>query len=365
MKISRCEFLHLAAYAVALLAASRTAAAQTNSMRLGRRPFLPLAAAAVALSSVVAGVDIVAAQDWPTRPLTMVVPYTAGGPLDLTARILAPRMSEVLGAQLIIENVGGAGGMNGVARVAKAAADGYQFVFGDSGTFAANQTLYRAPPYNAGTDFTAVALVAAQSLVLLARKGFPANNLQEFIAYAKTNQMKMQYGSSGVGSPPHLACALLNTTVGVHVTHIPYRGSALALQDLIAGRIDYQCLGTVAAIPQIDSKTVKALALLTTSRSPSLPTLASAEEEGLTNWDADAWLAFFLPNGTPPLIVQKLHRATVTAMDTPAVQNQLKEVGITVVPPEHRSPEYLQKFVRSEIEKRAVIIRAGGISATE
>lgn len=318
---------------------------------------------AAAVSAMVAGAGGASAQEWPTKPVTLVVPYAAGGPADLMARILTQRLSEILGTQVIVENVGGAGGMNGVARVAKAAADGYQFVLGDSGTFAANQTLYKKPLYNAATDFAPVALVVVQSMVLLTRKDFPASNLQEFIAQVKANQAKMQYGSSGVGSPPHLACALLNTTVGVNVTHVPYRGSAPAMQDLLAGRLDYQCVGTVASIPQIESKTVKAIALLTTSRSPSLPGLATAQEQGLANFNADAWLAFFLPKGTPVSIIQKLQRATVMAMDTPLVQERLKEVGVAVVPPERRSPEYLQKFVVSEIEKWAAVIKTAGISA--
>lgn len=318
---------------------------------------------AAAVSAMVAGAGGARAQEWPTRPVTLVVPYAAGGPADLMARILTQRLSEILGTQVIVENVGGAGGMNGVARVAKAAADGYQFVLGDSGTFAANQTLYKKPLYNAATDFAPVALVVVQSMVLLTRKDFPASNLQEFIAQVKANQAKMQYGSSGVGSPPHLACALLNTTVGVNVTHVPYRGSAPAMQDLLAGRLDYQCVGTVASIPQIESKTVKAIALLTTSRSPSLPGLATAQEQGLANFNADAWLAFFVPKGTPVSIIQKLQRATVMAMDTPLVQERLKEVGVAVVPPERRSPEYLQKFVVSEIEKWAAVIKTAGISA--
>jgi tripartite-type tricarboxylate transporter receptor subunit TctC len=317
---------------------------------------------AAAVSAMVAGAGGASAQEWPTRPVTLVVPYAAGGPADLMARILTQRLSEILGTQVIVENVGGAGGMNGVARVAKAAADGYQFVLGDSGTFAANQTLYKKPLYNAATDFAPVALVVVQSMVLLTRKDFPASNLQEFIAHVKANQAKMQYGSSGVGSPPHLACALLNTTVGVNVTHVPYRGSAPAMQDLLAGRLDYQCVGTVASIPQIESKTVKAIALLTTSRSPSLPGLATAQEQGLANFNADAWLAFFLPKGTPVSIIQKLQRATVMAMDTPLVKERLKEVGVAVVPPERRSPEYLQNFVVSEIEKWAAVIKTAGIS---
>jgi tripartite-type tricarboxylate transporter receptor subunit TctC len=324
------------------------------------RRLLHLAAGAAALS---VASQVAKAQEWPARPVSLLVPYAAGGPLDVLARILTPRLSEILGSQVIVGNVGGAGGMNGVARVAKAPADGYQFVLGDSGTFAASQSLYKNPLYNAATDFAPVTLVVGQSMVLLARKDFPASNLQEFIAHVKANQANMQYGSSGVGSPPHLGCALLNTTIGVYVTHIPYRGSALALQDLIAGRVDYQCVGTAASIPQIDSKTVKAIALLTTSRSAGLPALASAREQGLADFDADAWGAFFLPKGTPASIVQKLQRATAAAMDTPFVQERLKELGSAVVPPERRSPEYLQKFVESEIHKWATVIKAAGISA--
>src|SRR6266516_134884 len=160
-------------------------------------------------------------QDWPTRPVTMVVPFAAGGPADTVARILAPGLSELLGQQVIIENMGGSGGMTGAARVAKAAPDGYQFVLGNVGTHAANQTFYKTPLYNAATDFAPVMLIAQTPLVLLARKDLPANNLQEFIAYAKAHQASMQYGSGGAGSASHLACVLLNAAVGLNVTHDP------------------------------------------------------------------------------------------------------------------------------------------------
>src|SRR5215470_4043834 len=182
-----------------------------------------------------------AAQDWPTRPLTMVAPAAAGSANDVVARILTPRLSELLGQQVIVENLGGAGGMTGAARVARAAPDGYQFVFGNVGTHAASQTLYEKPLYNAAIDFAPVALVAEQPIVLIARRDYPANNLQDFVAYAKANQAKMQYGSAGVGSAVHLACALLNAAIGVEITHLPYRGGNPAMQDLIAGRTDYQC----------------------------------------------------------------------------------------------------------------------------
>jgi tripartite-type tricarboxylate transporter receptor subunit TctC len=302
------------------------------------------------------------AEEWPTRPVTMIVPFAAGGPADTVGRILAPRLSELLGQQVVIENVGGSGGMSGSARVAKAAPDGYQLVLGNMGTHAANQTFYRAPLYNAATDFTPVTLIAQTPLVLLARNNLPADTLPEFIAYAKANQSTMQFGSGGPGSASHLACVLLNAAVGITVTHVPYRGAAPAMQDLIAGRIDYQCPDSPIAIPQIESKAVKAIAILTRDRSPSLPDQATAHEQGLTGFDAANWFAVFLPKGTPAPIVQKLHAAVVAAMDTPVVKLRMREIGADLTPGDRRSPDYLQRFVASEIEKWAGPIRASGIS---
>src|SRR6267154_3384760 len=195
--------------------------------------------AASVLASVVA-CDPAAAQTWPSRPLTMVVPFAAGGGADIMGRILAARLSEILGQQVIVENAGGAGGMTGAYRVAKAMPDGYQFVLGTNGTHAQNQSLYKNPLYNAATDFAPVALIAEQPIALMARPDLPADNLQQFIAYAKANQAGMKYGSAGAGSAVQLSCVLLNAANGLTITHVPYRGSAPAMQDLIAGRIDYQ-----------------------------------------------------------------------------------------------------------------------------
>jgi tripartite-type tricarboxylate transporter receptor subunit TctC len=302
------------------------------------------------------------AQNWPTRALTLVVPFAAGSASDTVARILSVRLSEVLGQQVIIENVGGAGGMTGVARVAKAAPDGYQFVLGGIDTFAQNQTLYKKPLYNSLTDFAPVALMVEQPLVLVARNDLPAGNLQEFIAYAKANQTKMQYGSAGVGSGSHLACAQLNAAIGVDITHVPYRGSPPAMQDLIAGRIDYFCALAAAAMPQLGSNSMKAVAVMTRNRSPLLPSLASAHEQGLSEFDSYFWSGIFLPKDTPVAIVQKLHAAAVDTMNTSFVQERLKGVGVTVVTPERRSTGYLKTFVEAETEKWAATIKASGVS---
>jgi tripartite-type tricarboxylate transporter receptor subunit TctC len=205
-------------------------------------------------------------------------------------------------------------------------------------------------------------LIAQTPLVLLARKNLPADTLPEFIAYANVNQSTMQFGSGGPGSASHLACVLLNAAVGIKVTHVPYRGAAPAMQDLIAGRIDYQCPDSPIAIPQIESKAVKAIAILTRDRSPSLPDQATAHEQGLTGFDAANWFAVFLPKGTPGPIVQKLHAAAVEAMDAPVVKLRMREIGADLTPSDRRSPDYLQRFVGSEIEKWAGPIRASGIS---
>jgi tripartite-type tricarboxylate transporter receptor subunit TctC len=300
-----------------------------------------------------------AADDWPAHPVTMVVPFAAGGGVDVIGRILSPRLSELLGRQVVIENVGGAGGLTGAARVAKAAPDGYQFVLGNVGTHAVNQTLYKNPPYHPVDDFAPVALIAEQPTVLIARKDFPASDLRSFLAYAKAHPML--YGSGGAGSAMHIACVVLSASGSIKATHVPYRGGGPAMTDMIGGRIDYGCPTAALALPNIEGGQVKALAMLSKERSPILPSLPSAAEQGLANVEVDSWYAFFLPRGTPAPIVQKLHNATVAAMDTPAVRERLKELGATVVAPARRSPEYLKTFVESEIVKWAAPIRAAGI----
>jgi tripartite-type tricarboxylate transporter receptor subunit TctC len=292
----------------------------------------------------------------------MVIPLAAGSGLDVFGRLLASRLSELLGQQIVIENVGGAGGMTGAARVAKAAPDGYQVLLGTVGTHAQNQTLYKRPLYNAAADFAPVALLAQQPTVLIARRDLPASDLDGFVAYAKANQGRMQYGSAGAGSAAHLACALLNAMTRIDVTHVPYRGGAAALQDLLAGRIDYQCPASTLAIPQIEADKVKGIAVLAKDRLPQLPQLATAHEQGLTGFEAGIWYALFLPKNAPAAIIDKLHESAVAALETPDLRDRLSEIGVEVVAPERRSPEYLARFVASEIEKWAVPIKASGIS---
>ena len=316
---------------------------------------------AVAAFSALASCTAASAQNWPTRPVTMVVGFAAGGGTDILGRIIARRLSETLGQQVVVENVGGAGGMVGSARVVKAAPDGYTFVLG-SRADAINQTLYKRPLYNLRTDLAPVVLVADQPMVLIARKDLPVETLPEFIAYTKTNQGKMQFGSAGAGSTGHVDCALLNAALGVNITHVPYKGGGPAMQDLIGGRIDYFCTLTGTAVPHIEGGNVKAIGVFTRERAPMLPKVPSSFEQGFTAFEASTWFAFFLPAGTPEPIVQRLREASIAAMDTPAVQTQLLAAGAIVVPPARRSTEYLKRYVDEEIEKNAAPLRAAGIS---
>jgi tripartite-type tricarboxylate transporter receptor subunit TctC len=319
--------------------------------------------AAAALALVLAAIHPAAAQEWPARTLTMVVPFPAGGPIDVVGRILAPPMSELLGQQIIIENVGGAGGSTGSTRVAKAAPDGYQFLIGNSGTHTYSQLLTKKPPYDAVADFAPVAVFVENSKVLTTRKDLPADTLPEFIAYAKANQARMQYGSAGAGSATHMTCVLLNASIGIDVTHVPYRGTGPAMQDLMGGRIDYICDVISTALPLIRSNSIKPIALLSPRRNAVLPELATALEQGLADVDADGWNALFLPRGTPEPIVRRLNAAVGDALGNPALSRRMKELGLTVPPPERRTPEHLAKLLRSEIEKWAPPIKASGISA--
>jgi tripartite-type tricarboxylate transporter receptor subunit TctC len=262
----------------------------------------------------------------------------------------------------VIENIGGAGGMVGASRVAKAPPDGYNFLFGGLSNLAQNQTLYKQPLYNAATDFTPVGLVTDSPRVLIARKDIPANTLAEFIAYAKANKDKSQYGSAGGGSGSHVCALLLDGVIGSRITHVPYRGAGPAMQDLIAGRLDYMAEQISTAVQQIDAGTVKGIAILGPDRVPVLPKLQSAKEAGLGDFDCGAWAALVLPLNTPDAIVRKLNKAAGEAIDTPMVRERYAVLGVTVVPPQRRSPEYLAKFIPAEIEKWAGPIKASGVS---
>ena len=329
-------------------------------MRLPRRKFLHLAAGAAALPSVS---RIARAQSYPVRSITMVVPYAAGGGFDTIARIIGARMGELLGQTVIVENVTGAGGIIGVQRVIHAKPDGYTVLLGSVGTHAYNQSIYRKHRYDAVSDFTPVTLFSDQPMVLEGRKDLPANNLTEFIALVKQNGTKMQYGSAGVGSTTHLACALLNARIGVEVTHVPYRGGGPVANDLIGGRIDYMCGNMGSSAVRVAAKQSKPLALLSRERTPLMPELATAQEQGIDDYDVVTWTAFFLPKGAPKDIVVKLNEATHAAMDTPAIRARFNDIGVVGVAPQRRGPEYLAKYVVEEIARWERPIKDAGLQA--
>lgn len=301
-----------------------------------------------------------AAQTYPTGPVTMVIPFAAGGPTDVLGRIVAESMSKNLGQPVVVENVGGAGGMTGGSRVAKAKPDGQVIMIGTVGTHAQNQTLYARPQYDAVHDFTPVALIAEVPLVLLTKKTLPANSLKEFIAYAKENQAKMNYASAGNGSAVHLGCVMFNMAIGVNTTHVAYRGSGPAMNDLISGQVDYFCDTVSGGVPQIQANTVKGLAYFGKTRSPALPDLPTAQEQGLAGFEAYTWNAVFAPKGTPETTVKRLNEAAVAAMEDESVKARLAQLGAQIVSPERRTPAYLADFVKAEVEKWATPIKASG-----
>jgi tripartite-type tricarboxylate transporter receptor subunit TctC len=300
-----------------------------------------------------------AAQTYPTHPVSMVIPFAAGGPTDVLGRVVGAKMGEILGQQIIIENATGAGGMTGANRVKIAAPDGYQILLGTVGTQAQVQNLVKKPLYDAGKDFQPVALLGEVPLVLIVRKDLPVSNMKEFVEYAKKNQDKMSFGSSGVGAAVHLGTVLLNSAIGVNITHVPYRGSAPAMQDLQGGRIDYMTEIVSTAFPQIEGGAVKAIAALAPQRIKNLPDLPTARESGV-NVDAYTWNAIFVPNKTPDAIVKKLNAAAVEAMKSPQVREKLEPLGVTIVSEDRMTPDYLDKFVKDEIVKWGKAIKDSG-----
>ncbi|HUL93864.1 MAG TPA: tripartite tricarboxylate transporter substrate-binding protein [Burkholderiales bacterium] len=317
---------------------------------------------ALHLSLLALALSAPAAAQWPLRPITLVIPFAPGGGVDASARIQAQALGDLLGQPIISENMGAAAGMVGSARVAKGEPDGYLLLIGNTGTHAYSQSVNKKPLYNAATDFAPVGLVSESPRILDARKDLPIANLQEFIAYVKANHAKMQFGSAGVGAGTHLPCVLLNNAIGVEVTHIPYRGEGPALQDLIAGRIDYMCNTIQTGAAQAKSGNVKGIAVMAAKRSSVIPELATSGEQGLAGVEASVWNAFFFPKGTPSAIVQRMSKAVSDMLDNPALRKRLEDLGLEIVPPERRGPEYLSKFVPEEIERWGKVVRAAGIT---
>jgi len=298
------------------------------------------------------------AQEWPARPLALVVPFPAGGPSDVLARNYAQAMGRSLGQSVVVDNVGGAGGTIGTARVARAPADGYTLGFGTIGTHAANLALYRNPGYDPQRDFEPVALLGTAPLVLAARQSLPVNSFREFVDYARANTAKLSYGSAGAGSISHMGCLLLMAEMGTDIVHVPYKGVAPAMNDLLGGQIDFICDQTTTVLPQLKGGRIKALAVLTALPAPVLPGVPAAAQSGFPNLDARAWNGLFAPRATPAAVLQRLNAAVAAALADAQFRKSLEDLGITLPTREQMAPQVLANFVSSDVSRLVPLLKS-------
>ena len=311
--------------------------------------------------AALAGLSVLAAQaqaqTYPTRSITMIVPFAAGGPTDVISRIVTGHMAQTLGQSIIIENVVGAGGTTATTRAARAANDGYTLITGHMGTHAAAVPLYPNLAYHPEKDFEPVALLAGTPILILARKEFPPKDLKEFIAYVKANETKVNAAHAGVGSVSHVSCQLLNSILDIKPTGVPFNGTGPAMNALVGGQVDYMCDQIVNAVPQINGGTIKAYAVATLERNPSLPDVPTTKEAGLPAFQAQAWNAIFAPKGTPAAVVARLNEAVGKALNDDAVRKRLLELGSVIPGPADRTPEALAALVKSEIAKWTPVLK--------
>jgi tripartite-type tricarboxylate transporter receptor subunit TctC len=319
----------------------------------------------VLAGSVVAAVTAaaVAEDQYPSRPITMVVPFAAGGPTDILGRLVGQAISTTLGQQVIVEDVTGAGGTIGAAKVARAAPDGYTMVMGNLGTHAASVGIYPDLPYDPRKDFEPVILVASTPMVLVTTKKLPVKTLDDVIAWAKANKGKATMGSAGVGSISHLTLLLFNHLTGADVTHVPYRGLSEATNGLLGGQIDMLFDQVVTATPHILNGDENAIVVTIPHRAASIPNVPSANEAGLPQLQTVAWTALFLPKGTPAAIVTRINGAVQKAMQDPNIAQRLAAIGADLPPPDQRSPQALGQLVNAEIDKWTPLIKAAGVTA--
>jgi tripartite-type tricarboxylate transporter receptor subunit TctC len=325
-------------------------------MTFARRRFLQGAVGAIALSAVP---GLAHAQAWPLRPITLVVPFPAGGPVDTLARFLAERMRVPLGQPIVIENVSGAGGSLGVGRVVRAPPDGYTLIIGITSTHVFNPAMYSLQ-YDTLNDFEPVALVTDSSQVVVGKKTLPPNDLRELIAWLKENPNKAISGTAGVGSPHHIFGTLFQQATGTRFDFAHYRGGAPATRDLVAGQVDLSIADLATSVPQIRAGNIKAYAYTGRTRLPLLPDLPTVEEAGVPGFHTSIWNAIWAPKGTPKAVVEMLNGAVVAALD-PAAREQLAGLGHTAVPRERHSPEALHALHKAEIEKWWPIIKGANI----
>jgi tripartite-type tricarboxylate transporter receptor subunit TctC len=314
-------------------------------------------AAGVFLAAL-AGAGDVQAQDYPTRTATVIVPFAAGGPADITGRIVADIFSRYLGQKFVVENVVGAGGTTGAIRAARAPADGYTILSGHLGTNALAPAFYPNLAYDPQKDFEPVGLTAEYPELLVVRKGFPANNLKEFVAYAKANPEKLNVGHAGLGSVSYIGCLLLHSAIGIKPTMIPFTGTAPVLNAMLSGQVDYECDPVLGTLSQVQAGNVKALAVAAKTRSPLLPDVPTSYEQGLPEFDIAPFYAVFVPTGTPQPIVDKLVDALNKGLNEDAVKKRLAELGAESVEQERRGPKALTELIKAESARLLPILKA-------
>ena len=300
------------------------------------------------------------AQEYPTRPITLIVPFAAGGPTDVISRIVGEHMSRTLGQQLVIENVVGAGGTTASTRAKRAAPDGYTLITGHMGTHAASVALYPKLQYDPRTDFEPIGMIAGTPILVLAKKDFPAKDLKEFVAHVKANETKLNNAHAGVGSVSFTTCLLLNSIMKVKPTTIPFNGTGPSMNALVGGQVDYMCDQIVNAVPQINGGTIKVYAIATAARNPSLPDVPTTKEAGLPEFEASAWNALFAPKGTPKPIVDKLSDALSKALDDEGVRKRLLDLGSDIPDGPRRGGAALGALVKSEVDKWGKVIKEAG-----
>jgi tripartite-type tricarboxylate transporter receptor subunit TctC len=311
-----------------------------------------------ALLLLVAGIDAAHAQDYPAHTVTIIVPFAAGGPADITGRIVADIFNRHLGQKFVVENVGGAGGTIGALRAAHAAADGYTLLSGHLGTNALASAFYPGLGYDPQKDFEPIGLSAEYPELLVVRKDFPADNLREFVAYAKTNASKLNVGHAGLGSVSYIGCLLLNAAIGIKPAMIPFTGTAPVLSAMLGGQIDYECDPVLGTLSQVQAGTLKALAIAASKRSPMLPEVPTSYEQGLPEFDCAPFYAMFAPRGTPQPVIAKLVEALNKGLNEPQVQKRLADLGADIVEPSRRGPKVLADLVTSESARLLPILKA-------
>src|SRR5215210_3721284 len=297
------------------------------------------------------------AQTYPTRTITMIVPFAAGGPTDVIARIVTGHMAQTLGQSIIIENVVGAGGTTATTRASRAANDGYTLITGHMGTHAASMPLYPNLAYHPEKNFEPVALLAGTPILILARNDFPTKDLKEFVTYVKANVEKVNAAHAGIGSVSHVSCQLLNAILDIKPTGVPFNGTGPAMNALVGGQVDYMCDQIVNAVPQINGGPIKAYAVATADRNPSLPDVPTTTEAGLPAFQAQAWNAIFAPKGTPADVLAKLNAAVVKALDDEGVRKRLLDLGSVIPAAADRTPAALGTLVKSEIAKWTPVLK--------